>query len=780
MSRSARSSSSVSLFPFLAVLVCAMGALIFLLVITTRRIRSEAVLKATREQQVVEVVEASDSAQLTQRREDEADAAASLPEPAAAAIPIAEDESDAPPPPEPPDPDLPLRARLAALEDELAAVRRRIDARLHELSETRQQSADLQQAVVQTDGRLSAVRAEAADLETRHAAGRTELERLLHEQRELRRRLRELEQTPQTGESRYALVPFDGVSGTDRRPIYIEFTGEGVRFLPEGVLLTKEDLEDYTLGYNPLLAGTQTLVDYWRHVGRTSGDTREPYVLFIVRPSGVGYYPARQLLARLDVQSGYELLEEDRQLALPPADPAAVEALRAAIAAVLRERQELLTRLQQSRYGRPSIGIATRLGGAPADGGNGGISRSNPAAADGGVTTGDDDGYRFGRVFGGARETPFGVDRSASALFGPTAGGDRTGVAGSGSPTSTGSHREADLPPSPDDDPTTPPPLLRGGQGGVAGDEQLSNRSRTSSASPGSTFSARGEPKAAGNALAPHPPQPPLSKGGSFGAGSQRGLANDVNTGDSRHALDESVPFVAHGSDHEHKTADAAAATAGTTSPSRPLSKGRTLDGGRRGGTGDAAEGALTADPNSQPGGSGAAGQSGGGHRSPSSGGGASGSASEAVPGEAEPAFPDFSPRFAERQTATLRSRTRRWGQALPGASIGFEREIDVAISADQLAISGEPPIPLGEDTTRAEVVRAALESVERTVNGWGLPPRPFYWVPSLRFRIAPGGNHHYLWLEDPLKRSSLPSKAIYEFGNSQVSTLNPQPSTLR
>ncbi len=42
----ARTSNSVSLFPFLAVLVCAMGALIFLLIVTTRRIRSEALAKA--------------------------------------------------------------------------------------------------------------------------------------------------------------------------------------------------------------------------------------------------------------------------------------------------------------------------------------------------------------------------------------------------------------------------------------------------------------------------------------------------------------------------------------------------------------------------------------------------------------------------------------------------------------------------------------------------------------------------------------------------------------
>ncbi len=46
MSRRPRTANSVSLFPFLAVLVCAMGALILLLIVTTRRIRSDAIQNA--------------------------------------------------------------------------------------------------------------------------------------------------------------------------------------------------------------------------------------------------------------------------------------------------------------------------------------------------------------------------------------------------------------------------------------------------------------------------------------------------------------------------------------------------------------------------------------------------------------------------------------------------------------------------------------------------------------------------------------------------------------
>ena len=49
MSNRPKTSQSVALFPFLAVLVCTMGALIFLLLVTTRMIRNIAIAQAAAE-----------------------------------------------------------------------------------------------------------------------------------------------------------------------------------------------------------------------------------------------------------------------------------------------------------------------------------------------------------------------------------------------------------------------------------------------------------------------------------------------------------------------------------------------------------------------------------------------------------------------------------------------------------------------------------------------------------------------------------------------------------
>ena len=49
-----RSTGAITLFPFLAVLICAMGALIFLLIVFTRQMREQAVNQAINTQQVTE------------------------------------------------------------------------------------------------------------------------------------------------------------------------------------------------------------------------------------------------------------------------------------------------------------------------------------------------------------------------------------------------------------------------------------------------------------------------------------------------------------------------------------------------------------------------------------------------------------------------------------------------------------------------------------------------------------------------------------------------------
>ncbi|MFO0918380.1 MAG: hypothetical protein U0872_08705 [Planctomycetaceae bacterium] len=102
------------------------------------------------------------------------------------------------------------------------------------------------------------------------------------------------------------------------------------------------DLEGFTERYNPLLTGARTLIGYWHEHDRTAGPTDldgEPYVLLIVRPSGiVAYYVAMKMLSTLKQPFGYELVDDSITLQPPPLDEMAQAQCRMAIEQQLAER----------------------------------------------------------------------------------------------------------------------------------------------------------------------------------------------------------------------------------------------------------------------------------------------------------------------------------------------------------------------------------------------------------------------------------------------------------
>ena len=267
MSQRPKSSQPVALFPFLAVLVCTMGSLIFLLLVTTRMLHDRAADQAV------------------------AKVAPSVPQLPLLSVPVLIPPADDPPSPqatviptepesEPDEPAMDVRA--IALEQrlrELDALNARWNGRLNDLAAAREERArllaqrqQLQKGAVQ---RVAAMQDELQKLEvklgtmtgqlTASAVGtgtvkeRIELETQI---RELKRRLRASQQS-QAGDNRFEVVPFDPISGTSRRPILIECTAEGLRFIPENVTITRGDLAGFSPKVNPLIVGASALINYW-------------------------------------------------------------------------------------------------------------------------------------------------------------------------------------------------------------------------------------------------------------------------------------------------------------------------------------------------------------------------------------------------------------------------------------------------------------------------------------------------------------------------------------
>lgn len=263
MSRRPRNNAvSVELFPFLAVLMCAMGALLLLLVVIARQARLQA----------------------------------ALPAPESAAVARARDE---------------LFLRIGRLRQDRAGIEADIARRQAELAALADRGHRLRQRLAELDAEngdspsLAAedLQAELARLLDAIAVARAELDAVRHA-------------AAGTGRS-YQIVPYVGPNGTHRRPIYIECTADAVVLQPEGIVLTEDDFQGPLGRDNPLAAAAREASRYLGH-----GDPlAEPYPLLLVRPDGIGaYYVARAALRAWDGDFGYELIDADWTIAYDEPD----------------------------------------------------------------------------------------------------------------------------------------------------------------------------------------------------------------------------------------------------------------------------------------------------------------------------------------------------------------------------------------------------------------------------------------------------------------------------
>ena len=347
--RSRQSAGTISLFPFLAVLVCAMGALILLLLVTTRRIRQRSM-----SERITQTVPAP-------------------PEPTAAVLPPASPEvvpddtfekvtplaagprdvpilpllaaevprSTTPPLPDPAEA---LRTQLAELQSEERDLDTTIEALQRALANSETAARSKAAVLVSLKEESTSLTAEKERLNLLYL-------RLLDQQQAAEQRAEDLQREIEhartqaaNADSEFAVVPYEGSSGTRRRPIIIECTQDSLTFVSEGVSLKATDMNGFTERYNPLLYASQALIRYWERHDRTnsSEELGEPYLMLIVRPGGTtSYYAAREFLGALRQPFGYELVTDDQKFSWPSSDLEASAICRMVVEKMLGERDEL-------------------------------------------------------------------------------------------------------------------------------------------------------------------------------------------------------------------------------------------------------------------------------------------------------------------------------------------------------------------------------------------------------------------------------------------------------
>ncbi len=540
-------SPAMSLFPFLDTLVCTMGALILMLLAMTPKIkeRAQARLQA---QAAAQAAAAMDSDPEPEPEPSPPAAAQPEPEivPEKVVVAAAPDRAQ-------------LEAEHAAernrrrqawarsaaeARDKLAARQADYRSRRQLLKDADQRLKDLQDQILKAQLKSESV--DKAEASLAAAADRLEAqqERVAQEIANTRKNIDVLQRRQAAAKNEYSLVPYDGTSGTVRRPVYIECTGRGFRFLPEDETISPDDLAGFTDNYNPLLTGAQSLVRFWARRRRNSPQTEpEPYVLLLVRPSGCfTYYLARKYLSSLNVNFGYELIEEDWKLSVPDADPIAKSVL----------KETLDTTVQAGRPANLSFADSGRdgFGGF----GDEDFSRS-PRASRFGSGGGDDDrggfGNRNGSLNRDADGFARGTGRSPGVKFGPA-----TRAARNGPGSATNGDELAD------------------GSGSGAAGTKGAGTSATGTNSAGKNDKGAGGRTPAGRGAKPAGIGNGTGAGAGNGAGSSEGSAG---TSDSEELAGGSISTAGLGRDGSGRS--------GSGSPGSGLS-GRAANGTGRGGSG--------------------------------------------------------------------------------------------------------------------------------------------------------------------------------------------------
>lgn len=341
----------VTLFPFLAVLLCTMGALIMLLVVIAQSVRQPAVSVLP---PIAEVI---------------------LPEPM---------EEETKRPTEAEAKELLQRIEERRKDDEWFAgeLRESVRKMNEKLVGERSQLAFLEQQTERFREELQQLLAAARGMEDSTTISVAEKEeqtkQLQRKQEELGRlegELKRLQQEAIEAKKSYAIVPFRGKDGTYRRPLFIECRDEKVILQPEGIELEAMDFVAGDRPDNPLDAALRAARQYLIETRRLSPEA-EPYPLLIVRPSGIeAYLVAKSSLGSWTGDFGYELMEEDAKVEYPPCDPVMKERMErqvilsrqriAGLVAMLRE-ESMQREIPQYRVG--AGGRVERVGGGLGNG----------------------------------------------------------------------------------------------------------------------------------------------------------------------------------------------------------------------------------------------------------------------------------------------------------------------------------------------------------------------------------------------------------------------------
>jgi hypothetical protein len=285
--RQRRQLLQVSTFPFLAVLLCAMGSLILLLLVIDRRARvvarAKALQKSAQETAAAARSVEAEQAEWEQRRQQ-------------------------------------LRAQLqseeAKVQTQAKAVNDKLSQTVGAIRQEEEREHMLEQQLSATRSNLKKMEQQlvfrkerATDSVERVHLSQAEMARLSTDLVKLEHTLRDLKAAREEQQRMHSLVPYKGKRGDNRQPLYVECTQQEIIIHPDRQVLPVRgapaaairSVLEKRIAQRPEARDTAPAV---------SKD--KPYLLMLVRPDGITtYYRALAAMHGLDVDFGYEFVEKD-------------------------------------------------------------------------------------------------------------------------------------------------------------------------------------------------------------------------------------------------------------------------------------------------------------------------------------------------------------------------------------------------------------------------------------------------------------------------------------
>ncbi|HEV3259597.1 MAG TPA: hypothetical protein VG013_22210 [Gemmataceae bacterium] len=281
-----RQKLQVSTFPFLAVLLCAMGSLILLLLVIDLRAKAVARAKALEADAQAE----ADDAKIAAGAKADLERQGRL-----VHLRLSDQDQE-------------LLSRLRAVSGEADAAARGASQAQNHYQDMQARTQDELARLARRQAEIQARRTALSEAAKRDDAARNELARLTVELQNLERTLADLKWGRQQQQQTYSLVPYRGRQGDNRRPLYVECTAHGVVFHPDHLALE-----------GPNFTQAQVRAEVERRIARQraaeappAGPARNAYTLMLVRPDGIAtYYKALDALQGLKIDYGYEFVERD-------------------------------------------------------------------------------------------------------------------------------------------------------------------------------------------------------------------------------------------------------------------------------------------------------------------------------------------------------------------------------------------------------------------------------------------------------------------------------------